>query len=844
MRTTQPRFDPSCATPIRFAQGNIVVGHDGRSCALYRLPTFSYALLPDPQKWGLLTALASMAFRTEADISIHRVYRRMSAGNYVAQAEDLIDSDFQDVERWREFLKGHEGQIDELDAFAPEVYLRVSQRRPRREAQGTGVRERLDRGYRQLTELLGIGPDSPLTEGALEARVIDEERLLGRVCEIFLDARRATIDELKWLCQRAPIANLAEPDLDPWWVPNAMVVDTDDGLVFKPHSSDWLRLFNASVYRPPGLRSDYLVIDGEGPDGMTVRSYQAFLTVGALPFRVEFPGPGAELMFAPLDGLPWAVDAVFHAENISNEKAIAEVDKAIVDAENAIREAIEGGHTPDNVELLHPEQGRELKDKLASGDHQPMYHGTVSYRVTAPDLAELRRRVDALRRRFSDIVLHQPPALQEQLYYDHLVQPAGGQVPDWRERLTLEQLGMLMPIGDSAVGSPRGVYFGHTIRSRRRIGTPVLIDPLAAAANAETPSMYFMGRQGSGKTFAALLLGLLCAMRGSYVLTADPSPDHHLHELPELEGISQVIDLVGSEHYRGMLDPLVVTPEELREELAISYFLEVLPFSHNKGAWETEITRAVRAVMKRGGGRGGSQAVLKALRDGTDGKPPSEDALQVVAALELIAESGLGILAFGDGANARRFEDLKRVTTISMGNLALPRRDTLREGYQRNERIASATFKLVGAYMMWLVKSADRSIHKYLALDEMWRWRDTSDGEHKLNEILRIGRKFNCSAAVLSQGVDELGPLKKLIGQYFLFGVNDLAEAQLGLQMIGADPEDLTLASRLHDRGDFCKGRCLYRDPFGRIAEMQTDAVFPHVADTLRTEPRATRRAA
>ena len=57
-----------------------------------------------------------------------------------------------------------------------------------------------------------------------------------------------------------------------------------------------------------------------------------------------------------------------------------------------------------------------------------------------------------------------------------------------------------------------------------------------------------------------------------------------------------VIELSGDDRYRGLLDPLVVAPEALREDLASSYLIELLPQA--PPAWETQVRKAVRAALE------------------------------------------------------------------------------------------------------------------------------------------------------------------------------------------------------------------------------------------------------
>ena len=80
------------------------------------------------------------------------------------------------------------------------------------------------------------------------------------------------------------------------------------------------------------------------------------------------------------------------------------------------------------------------------------------------------------------------------------------------------------------------------------------------------------------------------------MVDVDPKPDHNLEGLPELDGRVHVIELSGDDRYRGLLDPLAVAPESLREDLASSYLIELLPQA--PAAWETQVRKAVRAALE------------------------------------------------------------------------------------------------------------------------------------------------------------------------------------------------------------------------------------------------------
>jgi hypothetical protein len=232
---------------------------------------------------------------------------------------------------------------------------------------------------------------------------------------------------------------------------------------------------------------------------------------------------------------------------------------------------------------------------------------------------------------------------------------------------------------------------------------------------------------------------------------------------------------------------------------------------------------------------GGLLAVLERLQAGND------DARDAARRLAAISDAGLGLLAFGDGSTARGFDEIERVTTFTMAGVELPAAEVPREHYTRADRIAVATFKLLAAHVMWLV-TQDPTTHKVVVLDEAWTFLGTQHGRALLDKLVRLGRRFNATVIIASQTIAELGSLDDLIGMRFIFGANSRAEARRALELIGLDHRDEQLVRALSDGRQFRRGRCLFRDLDGNVAEVQFDPVLPHVLEVLDTSPSAPRQ--
>jgi len=98
-----------------------------------------------------------------------------------------------------------------------------------------------------------------------------------------------------------------------------------------------------------------------------------------------------------------------------------------------------------------------------------------------------------------------------------------------------------------------------------------------------------------------------------------------------------VLELTGAEDQQGRLDPMAIGLDELREELTVSYLLELL--RDPPASWEHAITRAVRDSA-RDGARS-SRRVIRRLRE-----LDTPAGMEAADALEVVADVGLARLGF------------------------------------------------------------------------------------------------------------------------------------------------------------------------------------------------------
>jgi hypothetical protein len=791
--------------PLRYARRNVLIGPGGDAAALYRAGTVAYPFLPTARKWALLHRLERFAHLVGADFALWRVQRAYPAERYPAEAAGLLDPRHGDAEDWRRYLQGHAGRLRALDSHTPEIYLAVSLTG---DGDGPKALRSFGKARRRVEELAGVGGPRPIPGAELEALAATEQRAFERLGGL-IPLRRASTAELQWLLRRASCRGLAEPALDSHWQPDALVVSASDGsAAYEPLEHDLWRCANAPASEAPGEPPSLVVEAEEGT------AFQAFLCAGSLAEEAEFPG-AAELLFEPAEGAGFPVDAVLYAQWVGNREALGQVRKRILDVEHAYREQLEGASGPGVLAEEDRDLAREYEAILQSSAHPPMLRASLSLALGAPDRAELERRVTSLRERLGEVALHRPRGLQHALFLDHLPQPGGGQVADYRQQMTVEQFGAMVATASSEVGSSDGIYLGHTPQGR-----PVRYDPTEAPRTARPSGVLLAGTLGSGKTIAA-------QRRGSLVVDFDPKPDHGLDRVPELRGEVEVLELSGAPEHRGKLDPLRIGLPELREELAASYLIELL--RDPPPAWENAIDRAVRDAVRAG--ERSLMCVVERLR-GSE----VDAAREAGEALDVLSDFGLARLGFAprsqEGTQPATSE--ASVITIRTPGLSLPDPGASRETYTRAERVSVATLTLVAAQALRLV-STNRQRHKIVLLDEAWFFLSSVQGRALLNRVIRLGRAFNATVLVATQRLADLGDLSELFGVYFLFGQETEAEARIGLVQVGLDSE-APLAQRLTE---YRQGLCLVRDLDGRVGEVQVDLVFEELLAALDNTPKA-----
>lgn len=820
--------------PIACVYGNCVFGaglDDG--WAAFALRTSSYQWLSEDGKRQRLLELLGAIEALEADLQIVRVARRWRLGRYVrelagAGARDPgarapgVRAHHHRVHHARAsdaYLREHDRHLRDIGGAMPVVFLLVSLRDPERDV-ASYVSILAESEPRQwLTEIkraLSPRDRRVLSVTELERARVRADQAHARLAD-YLPVRPARGVEIQWLIRRAFCRGLGEPPIDGLHEPRALVFECNGQAQLAPLEGDVLRWMGSYVEHE-GRR---LRIESE----LGV-SWQAQLVLGALPERATFPGPRVELMFAPVESLPFGVDLSLNARYLPNGLALRIARRRIQDADQILRAESDGEQGVSDLGYQRTQEARDLLAYLQAASRPPLLRASLAIAVGAPDEEELERRVEMVRRAYGEIHLYRPLGDQLRLFAQHLP----GQrtrVAGYDDTLTPEQVAAMMPAATHRVGARRGYYLGHTLSGSRQ---PVRFNLREGSDSNRNTTVLSVGALGSGKTTLDQKLKYEGFLQGARIIDCDPKGDHRLHLLEEVAPYVEVITLRPDPALRGVLDPLRVAPEHLRQDVTVSFLRDLLP-ARAEPTWETAVVGAVDRVL-RGAREPTCHEVVRALSEG------DETERKVGAALDVYARSGLTQLGFADPAVKLPPVGHSQVTYLPIRDLPAPEPGMRRAEYSQAERVGAQVVRLIAMFAMQLLGS-ERERLKLFSFDEGWRLLGDPVGRQLLASLQRMGRSELAVPIISTQLVTdaligERESLESLIGATFVFGTRSEAEAGRALQLLGLDPEDQRMRQVLLELE---AGRCLMRDHYGRVEAIQVEVVAPRLLRAFSTTP-------
>jgi hypothetical protein len=811
--------------PLHFVYGNCLFadGFDD-AWAAFAVEPSSYQWLSADGKRARFLALLGAIEAVEADVQVLRIGREWDVERYAREMRRELSAarasdSTQAVRASHRYVEEHRARLSGLSLCTPAIFVMASLREPERDVASyvSSAATRHPREWRQALRRALTARDRRLLSAAqLEAVRVRADAVHARLAD-FLPVRAARCVELQWIIRRAFCRGVGEPVVDGLHAPAALLFERNGEAMLAPLEGDVLRWTNSYIEHHGRM----LRIESEQGT-----SWQAQMVLGALPERVQFPGAGAELMFAPPESLPFGVDLSLNARFLPNELALRLARRRIQDADQIVRAEADGDQGVSDLGYERTQQARDLLAYLQASSRPPLLRATLGVAVGASSSTELEGRVQMCRRAFGEIRLHRPLGDQLALFAQHLP----GQrtrVIGYDDTLTPEQVAAMMPTAAHTAGSSKGFYLGHTLSASKQ---PVRFNLREGSEADRNATILSVGALGSGKTTLDQKLKYEGFLLGARVIDCDPKGDHRFHLLDEVAPHTECVTLRPDRALRGVLDPLRVAPAGLRQEAAVSFLRDLLP-RRAEPHWETAVVAAVDRVMRRSRQPSCSE-VVRALAEGDD-----TDA-QVARALEVYARSGLTQLGFASPDVRLPAVGERQVTYLPIRDLPGPEPGLRRSEYSQAERVGEQLVRLIAMFAMHLM-AAERDRLKLFSFDEGWRLLSDPVGRRLLASLQRMGRSELAVPIISTQLVTdalvgERESLENLIGATFVFGMRSESEAARALALLGLDPDDRQMRQALLELD---AGRCLMRDHHGRVEAIQIDLVAPWLLTALSTTP-------
>jgi hypothetical protein len=685
--------------PISFVYGNLVFGASLDDIwAAFAVSSASYEWLPQESKCSRMLALLAALQTLEADVQIVRVARCWDLQRYVEECRGQSAGPDAHPRACADYAAEHAERLRNVGVARPAVFFLVSLREPERDVAShisRAVEQHPREWLRSIRRALSLRDRRVLPAAELERARVRADQVHARLGD-FLEVRPARGVELQWLVRRAFCRGLGEPPLDGLHEPRALAFERNGEAVLAPLEGDVVRWMDGYVEH----RARTLRVESE----LGV-SWQAQLVLGALPERATFPGARVELMFAPVESLPFAVDLSLNARFLPNELALRIARRRVQDADQIARAESDGDQGVSDLGYQRTQEARDLLGYLQAASRPPLLRATLAVAIGATDEQELSERVEMCRRAYGEVRLHRPLGDQLELFLQHLP----GQrtrVVGYDDTLTTQQAAAMMPTATHVVGSRGGFYLGHTLTGSRQ---PVRFNLREGSERDGNTAILSVGALGSGKTTLAQKLKWEGFLQGARVIDCDPKGDHRFHLLEQVAPHVETIALRPDPALRGMLDPLRVAPEHLRQDVTVSFLRDLLP-ARADPAWETAVVGAVDRVVSRSS----DPTCLEVVRALCDGSGADE---QVGKALDVYARSGLTQLGFADPAVKLAPFGRAQVTYIPIRDLPGPEPGTPRAEYTQVERVGQQIVRLIAMFAMHLM-SHERNRLKLFSLDK------------------------------------------------------------------------------------------------------------------------------
>lgn len=758
---------------------------DSSAWAWFTVPTVSYDFLSEGDSDALLAA-TTVALAGLAGSECHLVVAPRPYDVH-GWARQLDEATSQPAAGWSDYLSSLAWHVAEGGFWRRQVLL--------------GILLGRRRSHTALGLLRGLERAAGLNDPSVSRRELDAWRAKGDAVErtltaSSLQARRASVDELRWLVQRAFWRGLGEPP----------------GPAGRPQR--WGR-GEVEALAESTLHNGHRSLVLEQPGGT---ASLAFLAAARFPDAMAHPG--SEWLYL-CDALGFPVEVSLRFRLVAPWQASADAEKKLAEAADQARH-ISGTSADLPLHLLEVSERARQLEYAVTKEGLPLVYGWPRFVVAARSATELEARVDFVVEAYRElgIDLVRPAGDQLSLFFESL--PGGRlRVRSYEQRQALVTFAGGMFQASTNVGDGRGPYIGETTGQSR---APVHFDPLAAAQRNLPTAIAITGQPGGGKTHLAELLLYQLALRGVWSLMVDPK--NEATGLAGMASLDNVRLLEVGPHHEGLLDPFSVA-EDPSEGLLLAADVLRLLLPPGLSAEEESLLLSCCHDEADADQRSLGNITRRIAASRSPAGRRLANTLRAVAAMPLAQ------LFFAPPASDPLVPD-EHLTIVQIRGLTVPDAGASPAELAVADRLAIAVMYLLTAFAARLAGTAPAQA-KAIVLDEAWALTGSRQGRALIQRLARTGRSKNTALVLVSQNAsDFLGPeVQNNFSAKFAFRSTQEDEVLSVLRLLGVE------ASAEHVRAvrTLGNGECLFADLDGRVASVQIDLVFRDLAEALDTTP-------
>ncbi|MEK4159561.1 MULTISPECIES: ATP-binding protein [Paenibacillus] len=822
--------------PIAYFEENLIFNRNKEVWAIYEISSFIYDHLSDQQKIDRLISQTSFLSLLTHQFHIlwlpktHDIHRHHELLKEKRLSGPLKKRATQIVSEMDEYLQGNyntENGANNAD-YRPyiAVYLPKSEDKDLLEQVGSiavELKKLIRHPMRTIENISGMN-EPEIFEHEFQSYLVKERQIFDRLSRR-LKITRGTPMTTEWLIKRNFWWGIADPSLrsteEQHWSPKKTKGIRSGLNTFFYDSRQVITLTEGEMdcSHPRRIKIQQLC------DGKDQYIYHAYMVLSDLPESAEMPG--SEWLYSAAT-LPFPVEMSIKVEVMESVEAIKKLSKKKMDIDNQVKNIHEAGA---NIPIdLQEKQERALylEDEYKKRKN-PTFITHVTYGLYHTDLNILKSNCKILQDHYRDFgnVQVELPAGDQWLLFNDFIPGSPRYVSDYIQRIPPEKLASGMIGATQVLGDSKGLYIGTT----GTLDHPVFFDPALASQENRSPSMTVTGTLGGGKSVLANLLAYQnAAILGGKTLIFDPKGERSNwpEDLPELAGQIQVATLSSSKEDMGKLDPFVMFFDDI--ETAKEAAVEILAYLSSTKTNErgySYISQAVNKVASEP-----EPYLAKCITVLFEMGKTREDALILGEILESFHSLSFAKLLFGTGGE-RTIKMDYAINILQVQNLKMPSPEKLPENYSLEEKMSVALMFAIARFATKFIYH-DRSIFKFVLMDEAWALLSTQAGKALADMVVRTGRSLKGGAIIVTQNAtDVAGDLAGNIGVKFAFRDQDTKKIKNTLSYFGLEDtqENIDMIKNL------ANGQCLMQDLYGRIGLVQIDVVFQHLFDCFDTRP-------